>query len=79
MRAAERNLRESLREIYQRIPESVRMLIEYKLFEPGTYHTVISDVSVASDVARSLGERAEEKVKTGLDAGLFDGGRCLQG
>lgn len=58
LRAAERNLRDSLCQIYCRMPQSVRMLIEYKLFEPGTYHTVISDVSVASDLARGLGDRA---------------------
>jgi len=68
MRAAERNLTQSLGEIYQGIPESVRMLIEYKLFEPGTYHTVISDVSVASDIARSLGERAGVLVDLGHHA-----------
>jgi len=68
MRAAERNLKESLREIYRRMPESVRVLIEYKLFEPGTYHTVISDVSVASDIARSLGKRAGVLVDLGHHA-----------
>jgi L-rhamnose isomerase/sugar isomerase len=68
VRAAERNLKESLREIYRRMPESVSVLIEYKLFEPGTYHTVISDVSVASDIARSLGERAGVLVDLGHHA-----------
>ncbi|MBS7614914.1 L-rhamnose isomerase [Candidatus Bathyarchaeota archaeon] len=58
LRTAERNLQNSLKEIYSRTPESVKMLIEYKLFEPGTYHTVISDVSVAWTLAKSLGERA---------------------
>jgi L-rhamnose isomerase/sugar isomerase len=58
MRAVERNVRDSLKEIYQRMPRSVRLLIEYKLFEPGTYHTVVSDYCVASDLARSLGDRA---------------------
>ncbi|MEM2889493.1 MAG: L-rhamnose isomerase [Candidatus Bathyarchaeia archaeon] len=58
LRAAERNVQNSLREIYDRTPEDVKMLIEYKLFEPGTYHTVISDVSVAWTLAKSLGERA---------------------
>ena len=65
MRRAERNMRESLREIYQRMPSSVRMLIEYKLFEPGTYHTVVSDYCVASDLAKSLGERAGVLVDLG--------------
>ncbi len=58
LRTAERNVQDSLKEIYGRTPEDVKMLIEYKLFEPGTYHTVISDVSVAWTLAKSLGERA---------------------
>ena len=65
MRRAERNLKNSLKEIYQRMPETVRMLIEYKFFEPGTYHTVISDYAVASDLARSLGNRAGVLVDLG--------------
>lgn len=68
VRRAEQNLRDSLSQIYQRMPESVRVLIEYKLFEPGTYHTVISDVSVASDIARTLGERAGVLVDLGHHA-----------
>jgi len=58
MRTVERNLKNCLIEIYRRMPSSVRILIEYKLFEPGTYHTVVSDYCVASDFARSLGDRA---------------------
>jgi len=65
MRATQKNLRDSLKEIYHKMPESVLMLIEYKLFEPGTYHTVISDVSVASSLAKSLGDRAGVTVDLG--------------
>jgi len=68
MRTAERNMKTSLREIYQRMPSSVQMLIEYKLFEPGTYHTVVSDYCVASDLARHLGERAGVLVDLGHHA-----------
>jgi len=68
MRTAERNMKASLREIYQRMPSSVQMLIEYKLFEPGTYHTVVSDYCVASDLARHLGERAGVLVDLGHHA-----------
>jgi len=68
MRTAERNMKSSLKEIYRRMPSSVRMLIEYKLFEPGTYHTVISDYCVASDLARHLGERAGVLVDLGHHA-----------
>ena len=65
IRVAERNLKESVEEIYRRMLESVRVLIEYKLFEPGTYHTVISDASVASDLAVSLGSKAGVLVDLG--------------
>ncbi|MCS7120548.1 MAG: L-rhamnose isomerase [Nitrososphaerota archaeon] len=58
MRTAQKNLRESLKKVYEMMPTSVKMLIEYKLFEPGTYHTVISDFGVACDLAEDLGERA---------------------
>jgi len=58
MHVAIRNLKNSLKEIYEQAPNAVKMLIEYKLFEPGTYHTVISDLAGAMDVARSLGDRA---------------------
>ncbi|MEM2915738.1 MAG: L-rhamnose isomerase, partial [Candidatus Bathyarchaeia archaeon] len=68
MRVAERNIKNSLLEIYQNMPKSVRLLIEYKLFEPGTYHTVISDYCVASDLARSLGERAGVLIDLGHHA-----------
>jgi len=68
LRTAERNMKSSLKEVYQRMPNSVQMLIEYKLFEPGTYHTVISDYCVASDLARYLGERAGVLVDLGHHA-----------
>jgi len=68
MRIAERRLKESLKEIYEKMPNSVRILIEYKLFEPGTYHTVISDYCVASDIARFLGERAGVLIDLGHHA-----------
>ncbi len=55
---AEENLYKSLKTIYDRMPSSITILLEYKLFEPGTYHTVVSDVSVASEIARNLGDRS---------------------
>jgi L-rhamnose isomerase/sugar isomerase len=33
-------------------------LIEYKVFEPGTYSTVVPDAGTAADIADSLGDRA---------------------
>ncbi len=64
----EKLVRDALAEIYDAAPDSVVHLIEYKLFEPGTYSTVISDYGVALDIARSLGERAGVLVDMGHHA-----------
>lgn len=65
MRTALRYMKDSLKQVYEKMPSSVQMLIEYKLFEPGTYHTVISDIFSATELARSLGERAGVLVDLG--------------
>ena len=44
------------------------MLIEYKFFEPGFYHTDIADWGMALHFARSAGERAEVLVDLGHHA-----------
>ena len=64
----ERLVREALKEIYVASPPGVTHLIEYKLFEPGTYSTVIADAGIADDIARSLGERAGVLVDMGHHA-----------
>jgi L-rhamnose isomerase/sugar isomerase len=64
----EQMVREALQEIYEASPAEVLHLIEYKLFEPGTYSTVISDAGVALDIARSLGEQAGVLVDMGHHA-----------
>ncbi len=64
----ERLIREGMEEIYNSAPETVEHLIEYKLFEPGTYSTVVSDYGVALDIARALGERAGVLVDLGHHA-----------
>jgi L-rhamnose isomerase/sugar isomerase len=61
-------VRRALREIYDAAPEEVLHLIEYKLFEPGTYSTVISNAAVAGDIADFLGERAGVLVDMGHHA-----------
>ncbi|MBD3287357.1 TIM barrel protein, partial [candidate division KSB1 bacterium] len=43
LQRAMRNLRTALDEIHRQMDKNVRLLIEYKLFEPGTYSTVLSD------------------------------------
>ncbi|HXD29722.1 MAG TPA: L-rhamnose catabolism isomerase [Pyrinomonadaceae bacterium] len=56
-RALERYL-ESMREIYQAIPDDWRLFIEHKFYEPAFYSTVINDWGVSYYCARELGPKA---------------------
>jgi len=51
-------MKESLIESYKKIPKDVKILIEYKLFEPGTYSTTIPDWGTSYILAKSLGKNA---------------------
>jgi L-rhamnose isomerase/sugar isomerase len=64
----EKRVRDAFQEIYAAAPRNVTHLIEYKLFEPGTYSTAISDAGTAVDIARSLGDRAGVLVDMGHHA-----------
>ncbi len=48
----------SLLESHSSIPEDVMILIEYKVFEPGTYSTIIPNWGTAYTLAKSLGQNA---------------------
>ncbi|MCK4283786.1 MAG: L-rhamnose isomerase, partial [Candidatus Brocadiae bacterium] len=61
----EQLVREAFRQIYDSAPDTVVHLIEYKLFEPGTYSTVIADAGAAAAIADSLGDRAGVLVDMG--------------
>ncbi len=63
--AQEQRVRDALREVYDAASDRIVHLIEYKLFEPGTYSTLICDAGAAADIARSLGERAGVLVDMG--------------
>jgi L-rhamnose isomerase / sugar isomerase len=56
---------ECLSETYQAMPENMRMLLEYKPFEPAFYHTDLSDWGAALTMCQKLGERAEVLVDLG--------------
>ncbi len=56
---------ECLSEIYEAMPESMRMLLEYKPFEPAFYHTDLSDWGAALTMCQKLGHRAEVLVDLG--------------
>lgn len=58
-------MQECLKEAYDYMPENMRMLIEYKFFEPGFYHTDIFSFGIALDLANKLGKRAEVLVDLG--------------
>jgi L-rhamnose isomerase/sugar isomerase len=61
-------VREALAEIYTSTPKTVLHLIEYKLFEPGTYSTVIPDAGTATQIVEALGDRAGVLVDMGHHA-----------
>ncbi|MDW8026687.1 MAG: L-rhamnose isomerase, partial [Armatimonadota bacterium] len=64
-RARKHRLQECLAEIYRALPAEMRLLIEYKFFEPAFYHTDLPDWGVAYLMASRLGERAQVLVDTG--------------
>ena len=59
---------ECLEEVYSAMPEDMRMLLEYKPFEPAFYHTDLADWGAALTVSQRLGERAEVLVDLGHHA-----------
>jgi len=65
LRARRRRLLEGLREIAASLPPGVRLLVEYKFFEPGFYHTDIADWGAASAICAELGPQAQVLVDTG--------------
>lgn len=51
-------MRETLAQTCRSLPKGVRVLIEYKFFEPGTYSTTVPDWGTACLLARSAGAGA---------------------
>ena len=56
---------EALREVHAAMPPSMRMLVEYKPFEPAFYHTDIADWGMAHVLAKGAGARAQVLVDMG--------------
>lgn len=59
---------EALTELYQAMIPTMRMLIEYKFFEPAFYHTDLADWGMSFNMANKLGEQAQVLVDTGHHA-----------
>lgn len=65
MRARRHRLIETLSEVYTALGPDLRLLIEYKFFEPAFYHTDLSDWGAAYTLATKLGPQALVLVDTG--------------
>ncbi|CAM4373989.1 L-rhamnose isomerase [Paenibacillus tarimensis] len=61
-------MHEALSELYKALTPEMRMLIEYKFFEPAFYHTDLADWGMAYNYARKLGPQAQVLVDTGHHA-----------
>jgi L-rhamnose isomerase/sugar isomerase len=61
-------MQECLTETYEAMPEGMRMLLEYKFFEPAFYHTDLADWGTALTMCQKLGDRAQVLVDLGHHA-----------
>ncbi|MFF3515696.1 L-rhamnose isomerase [Streptomyces sp. NPDC004393] len=68
IRARQDRLAEALAEVYARLGDGQRMLLEYKLFEPAFYTTDVPDWGTAYAHCLRLGEKAQVVVDTGHHA-----------
>jgi L-rhamnose isomerase/sugar isomerase len=65
LRARFGRLLEGLNELYAALPSGLRLLVEYKFFEPAFYSTDLPDWGTAALVCRRLGPQAQVLVDTG--------------
>jgi L-rhamnose isomerase / sugar isomerase len=68
IRARQDRLAEGLAEVYERLGDGQRMLLEYKFFEPAFYATDVPDWGTAYAHCLKLGEKAQVVVDTGHHA-----------
>jgi len=68
LRARRRRLVEGLRAVHRQLPSGVRLLLEYKLYEPALYSTDLQDWGQALSVCRLVGEQASVCVDIGHHA-----------
>jgi L-rhamnose isomerase / sugar isomerase len=66
--ARQDRLAEALAEVYARLGDDQRMLLEYKLFEPSFYTTDVPDWGTAYTHCAALGDRARVVLDTGHHA-----------
>jgi L-rhamnose isomerase/sugar isomerase len=68
IRERQDRLAEGLAEVYERLGDDQRMLLEYKFFEPAFYTTDVPDWGTAYAHCLKLGEKAQVVVDTGHHA-----------
>jgi L-rhamnose isomerase/sugar isomerase len=68
LRQRQDRLAEGLAEVYERLGDGQRMLLEYKFFEPAFYATDVPDWGTAYAHCLKLGEKAQVVVDTGHHA-----------
>lgn len=68
LRARQDRLAEGLAEVYERLGDGQRMLLEYKFFEPAFYSTDVPDWGTAYAHCLKLGPKAQVVVDTGHHA-----------
>ncbi|MEU0246539.1 L-rhamnose isomerase [Streptomyces sp. NPDC006235] len=68
IRARQDRLAEGLAEVYERLGDGQRMLLEYKFFEPAFYSTDVPDWGTAYAHCLKLGPKAQVVVDTGHHA-----------
>jgi L-rhamnose isomerase/sugar isomerase len=65
IRQRRHRLQETLTEVYAAMPAPMRLLIEYKFFEPGFYATDLGDWGMSKLMSQKLGDRAQVLVDLG--------------
>ena len=65
LRRRRRRLLESLQTVYVALPAGIRLLVEYKFFEPAFYSTDLPDWGTSLLMAQKLGPQADVLVDTG--------------
>jgi L-rhamnose isomerase / sugar isomerase len=65
LRGRFRRLAAALEELYEALPDGMRLLVEYKFFEPSFYSTDLPDWGTAALLCRRLGPKAQVLVDTG--------------
>lgn len=68
MRARQDRLADSLEQIYARLGDDQRMVLEYKFFEPAFYHTDVPDWGTSYAQVAALGPKAMTCLDTGHHA-----------